>query len=195
MKRVFIAINLPEEIKEKIIGEQRRIMHMIPEEIRENSVKWEKKENFHITLAFLGNTSENEIIAINKVIRETIHNFKLKAIEIKSKFIKLNSNNPKEQKIIWLEIERDKGIMVLAERIRNELKKANLFSDGKNKFYPHITLGRIRKWIWQSIDPEEMPTINDRIEVSFLAKEISLIESKLSPRGANYSEISNFILQ
>jgi len=53
MHRIFIAINLPDNIKEKLASYQLKWPDL--------PIRWTKKENLHITLEFLGNLSDDEI--------------------------------------------------------------------------------------------------------------------------------------
>ncbi|MDP2909652.1 MAG: RNA 2',3'-cyclic phosphodiesterase [bacterium] len=58
MHRIFIAINLPEELKEELMKYKDRYFDL--------PVKWTKKENLHITLEFLGNIDEKNLPSIFK---------------------------------------------------------------------------------------------------------------------------------
>lgn len=81
--RVFIAINLPEDIKQKL-SEYEIKWPELP-------CRWTKKENLHITLAFLGYTTDEELVEVCKITKEVFFKPKLLA----SEFIKLtNSFSP-----------------------------------------------------------------------------------------------------
>ena len=56
MPKTFIAINLPEDIKEKLAEYQ--------ESWSELPIRWTKKENLHITLEFLGYLTEQKLIEV-----------------------------------------------------------------------------------------------------------------------------------
>ena len=60
--RIFVAINLPENIKGKLLSYK--------EKWPELPVKWTKKENLHITLFFLGNIFEKELMNVLKETQE-----------------------------------------------------------------------------------------------------------------------------
>jgi len=59
-KRIFIAINLPEKIKEELFDYKNKWSEL--------PVKWTKKENLHITLSFLGYIWDEDM---PKVLQET----------------------------------------------------------------------------------------------------------------------------
>lgn len=60
--RIFIAINLPEEIKNSLAKYQ--------EKWPELPIRWTKKENLHITLEFLGYLTEEELIELFQRTKE-----------------------------------------------------------------------------------------------------------------------------
>ena len=55
-RRIFIAINLPEEIKKKLVDYQSKWLEL--------PVRWTKKENIHITLEFLGYLTDEELFEL-----------------------------------------------------------------------------------------------------------------------------------
>ena len=189
-KRIFIAINLPEDIKRKIRKKEEEMKNLIPYELREKSVKWEKEENFHITILFIGNVNQQELPLIGKAIEKAVSG--LKKIKIEGESIAFNSENPLNQKIIWLRIKNSRELSILAAKIKKEVEKEIRLPFSKNNFYPHITLGRIRKWVWKMIDPEEIPSLGEEFNFSFFSDRVDLMESKLSKKGANYYLIESF---
>ncbi|MCJ7787087.1 RNA 2',3'-cyclic phosphodiesterase, partial [Patescibacteria group bacterium] len=60
--RVFIAINLPENIKKKLTDYQLKWPEL--------PCRWTKKENLHITLAFLGYLTDEELFEVCKITKE-----------------------------------------------------------------------------------------------------------------------------
>lgn len=54
-RRLFVAINLTEDIKERL----GRVVEQLKK--RGDPIKWETTEKLHITLKFLGNTKQNQI--------------------------------------------------------------------------------------------------------------------------------------
>ena len=153
MKRVFIAINLKEEIKQELESLKQEIVF-------ENEViKWVKKDNFHITLEFLGNMKEEDI---PNLVEKTEKKLKdVKSFTLKTEKICYDNIPPK---IIWVKVKE------------NEIVKNN----------PHITLGRIRTWAWKRIEIEERPEIERDVEIEFEVDSIEIMESVLKRQGPEY---------
>jgi 2'-5' RNA ligase len=65
-RRIFIAINLPKDIKEELFNFQKKFEW----EGSQWWAKWTKKDNLHITLEFLGYVNEKDLPAIFKKTEE-----------------------------------------------------------------------------------------------------------------------------
>ena len=72
--RTFIAIDLPQPLKENIDQIQTDLKQC------DLSFKWVKAENIHLTLKFLGNIEEKQLDDIKKIITEVAQNHK--ALEV-----------------------------------------------------------------------------------------------------------------
>lgn len=171
--RVFIAINLPENIKRSLAPFQKRWPE-IP-------VRWTRPENLHITLEFLGYVKDEELVEILKNTQE---------IALRHSVFDINLNKicygppNKPPRMIWAVGEESKELSSL---------KKDLGDD--QKFVPHITLGRLRKWEWQRLDSEDRPEINENIDLQFTVNSIELMESVLRRGGPEYKELSSFNLK
>ena len=60
--RIFIAINLPEDIKKELFS--------YSEKWQEFPAKWTAKDNLHITLEFLGALTDEEIGEVCAIVKE-----------------------------------------------------------------------------------------------------------------------------
>ncbi len=60
--RIFTAINLPEDIKGKLVDYQSKWPEL--------PIRWTKKNNLHITLEFLGYLSDDELLKICQDTKE-----------------------------------------------------------------------------------------------------------------------------
>jgi 2'-5' RNA ligase len=182
-RRLFIAINLPEEIKEEFEKFKKRFSGL--------PAKWVKKENLHLTLAFLGYVKEENL----PEIIETTKNVASKQAPFSSKIIKISYGPPKNfpPKMVWAIGERSENLQKLQENLKNALLKMKIpqLEEEERGFIPHITLARIRKWEFQQIEPEERPEIDEDLNFSFEVKSIEIMESHLKRGGAEYTVLES----
>lgn len=177
--RIFIAINLPENIKKQLANFQNQWPEL--------PAKWVRPENLHITLAFLGYILDEELTEVCGIVKEA-------ARTNDSFFVNLNKvvyGPPKKipPKMIWAEGEKSKELHKLQSDLEDLFfnESPNNFNNNKtNSFAPHITLGRIWQWDWSRIEPEELPDVNEEISFKFPVESIEIMESRLKKGGPEY---------
>lgn len=180
MNRLFVALKLPEEIKNKILLLRKEVLD-------DNKYNWQSKDKFHITLKFIGDIEEKE----TEKIAET-----LKLIQRHKKFncslsgfrVFFNNNNPS---ILWIGINLEERIKILVDEINKNLLSFNIPVD-KRRFKAHLTLLRISR-IYHSdfltkFQNFEVPNLN------FTIDEAALFKSELLPGSSHYTEIKKYNL-
>ncbi len=206
MRRIFIAINLPKEIKEKLADLEKEIADMFPEEASGPArigyaegvagggmIRWVKKDNLHLTLLFIGTVKDEEIPQISQIVRNAAQTQKSFSL----RFEKVGYGPPGKMppRLIWLDLEKEPGLLTLAEKLKTEMaEKGILRKIEKRGFSPHITLGRIRTWQWKRIEPEERPEIEKEISLDFEVKSIEVMESQLKRTGSEYARLESIAL-
>jgi 2'-5' RNA ligase len=163
--RIFLAINLPEPIKKKLLGFQR--------EWADLPVRWTKPANLHITLFFIGYVTDQEMLEICQLTRQIVQ--KHEPFEIKLERICLGP--PKRPpRMIWAEGQRNEAL----SKLKNDL--GEIGGNDYPIFRPHITLAR---------DLKTRPKINKEISLSFLVNSVEVMESHLSRGGAEYAVLES----
>ena len=177
-KRIFIAINLPKNIKRKLSVYQEKWPKL--------PIKWVKPNNLHITLVFIGSIRDEELSEVCKITKEAVSENSSFSINLNKIYYGPLGKFP--PRMIWAGGERIKELADLKNNLEKSLihTGTNFISENRN-FKPHITLGRIRQWEWRQIDPEEIPEINQDISLSFNVDSIEVMESQLSPKGSKYT--------
>ncbi len=183
MIRTFIALELPDEVKEKILSIRNEFYPF------DGKVKWEPKSKLHLTLKFLGDTDENNV--------DTIWDYVLRIIKTNQPFqMTFNGfgifRRDVQPKIFWAGFEKNKFIEKLADEINAECQKFG-FPAEKRKFNPHLTLLRIRGN--EKIDLL-YKIVNTKFEpIDFIANTIILYKSELKPSGSEYTVLKKFIIK
>ncbi len=189
--RIFIAINLPENIRKELAVYE----SMWPE----LPARWVKPENLHITLVFLGYILDQELLEVLRIVKSVVSrhsSFLLNLNKIcygppphQNKF-GTGLAQKKPPKMIWAEGEKSKELALLKDDLETSLSNESApvgFSPENRAFSPHITLSRIRTWQWRQMEPEERPEVNKDISLSFEVNSIEVMESQLKRGGSEYT--------
>jgi len=185
--RIFIAINLPENIKKELINFQSKWSEL--------PVRWVKLENLHITLAFLGYLSDEELLEIIKITKEVAQRNNSFSINLN----KICYGPPKKTppRMIWAEGEKSIELGKLQNNLENSLFSTpikNLKEPEARPYTPHITLGRIKQWEFRQIESEERPLVDEEINLTFEVNSIEVMESELKRGGAEYTILESIEL-
>ncbi len=182
-KRIFFAVNLPENVKEELFSYQEETKRSL-----DRGVRWVEKENLHITLLFLGSVKKEKL---ESVIAET-RKITEEPIDVSLKKISYIPPQKRNAKMIWA-VGESRGLVNLEKRIfKNILTIKNLTKD--HDFVPHVTLGRINLWDFRRIPMVQIPEINTDLEINFKIHRFQLMESKTLRTGPVYKTIEEFNL-
>ena len=178
--RLFIAIELPEHLKQEI--------GKVQEQLRKSGAdaNWTRPEGIHLTLKFLGEVEESRVPAIMIALAAACQGTGTLRVEIAGASAFPNVKKPR---VLWLgvqgDVERLGAVQVTVERAMTSLG----FEAEDKKFSPHLTLARIRfprpRDNWQ----QWIEAIRDVKLGGFEAGHVSLMKRELRRDGAVYTEI------
>jgi len=199
MKRLFVAINLPQDLKNKIekIVDSLKISVNQCENPRKSvaEIRFLPKENWHLTLVFLGYQPDEAINPILESLKETVKNFPEPTVEFE-KIIWAPPNKP--ARMIWLTgtKETSKNLAAIKTKLEDELVKNNVrFQRENRKYNTHLTLARFQQTrINADIDADSRRlniSVNQhsnqyKSALSLQAQSLDLMESHLKRTGAEY---------
>lgn len=178
--RTFIAINLPVDIKHYL-------MDLIDDLKRKNplsSIKWVEEENLHLTLFFLGELNEDQLLSLVKKLKEVV-NFSKFLLTLEKIGAFPNKQRPR---VLKVDLKRSDNLNTIIEAIQKIIKSLNLPIIDKKPFNSHITLGRIKSL--SKINGLDKTIKN----LSFEVKSIDLMSSELFEFGPRYSIIKSYNL-
>jgi len=107
--RIFIAINLPENVRKKLEDYQRKWPEL--------PIRWTKSYNLHVTLVFLGYLSDEEILEVCNVTREVA--FQNPQFSINLKKIIYGPPQKMPPRMIWVEGEKSIELGKLQKDLNN----------------------------------------------------------------------------
>ena len=178
--RAFIAIEPSLEVKNELV----RIIDILKR--ADGKVKWVTPENMHLTLKFIGNIKEDEIVGINKKIEAISGKFRSFEFDIDS----IGSfPDWRSSRVVWVGIDRgQKRLKTLVDSVEAGMEELG-FEKEKQEFKAHLTLGRV-KYIKNKKQFEQIAALIKVNRVSTRVSGISLFKSMLMPKGVIYTKLS-----
>ena len=174
MTRVFVAAELPEDVKKSLAAYEKSLMQS---DARLNPVD---PDISHITLKFIG-----EVDAVKlKKIGERLSGIGFSPYGMRLHGISFNS--PKSPRVVWINGSDGGRSAELAGIIEESLAGLGIPKEGR-QFKIHVTLARIKEY-----HPSLMPivkSLRDEAVAEFEITGFSLKKSVLTPKGPIYSDI------
>lgn len=182
--RRFIAIDMPEDVKASISGVIEKI------DQKSKGIRWVSAQHIHLTLKFLGDVKDELIQDIEKGLSSACMNHAPFNINIRGAGAFPNFKYPN---VLWIGIDQSEELKGLYEDIEESMSDLG-FEKEDRKFFPHLTIGRVKDR--KGIEPimEGLYTLKDAFFGSLEVKEVLLMRSILKPAGAEYSKIAGFKL-
>ena len=182
--RIFISVFVPKEIV--------NIKEMLKTTIDTRGIKirWIQDGNMHLTLKFIGNTTEESIDSINNAIHDLVKDTPFINLSISGTgcFSKRDRANT-----LWVGIKGDLDkLEQLIININNKLEPLG-FPIERRKFLPHIAIARINP------NQKKKPDISNFLNTTFMELpmkivKINLMQSQSFPKGSFYTILNtNFL--
>lgn len=179
-KRLFLAFNLPREVKLEV-GDYLGILKN-----KNRGVSWVAPEGLHVTLHFLGNLDEGRIGSLERRLAGRGGSFERPEFEIGEAGAFPGPDHPR---VVYLTLEQLNGRSAsdLQKFLGRRLSEEGIEPDGR-PWTPHITLGRAKDPRPLELPPHDFPV------KSFEIKTFELMESELGREGARYKELFSYDL-
>lgn len=179
MKRLFLAVSLPDEERKALSYEADAIEGDLPPGVNPRASGPDK---LHFTIIFLDSQEEEVIPDIIKALEKAVS--EMSPFEVRITKVDYNPGKS-EKRMVWAYGETPE-MSALRDRLSEALIEGGLvFPKFREELTPHITLVRF--------DPEEgLPDVSADLDMKFTAKSIELIESEW-PDGEEYHEVASAV--
>ena len=185
MKRTFIAIKIP--CGPRLSETYTKLRN----ELKNEKIKWVDDDKFHVTLFFLGDTSEEQISGVRQMLDQLITSFEAFEISLQGLGVFKNIHKPR---VLWAGIRDYEPLKKLKQNLDQEMKKLGFTPDDR-EFKPHLTLARI-KWIDDKNKLEHLILEHQEADFQKTAiQEVIFYESQLKKSGPVYTPIGKFPLK
>jgi 2'-5' RNA ligase len=187
--RCFIAIDIPEEIRAELAGLQKKLAGQV--DLRKGDVKWVEPEGIHLTLKFLGEIPDQQVVEVCNVVKEVAGRYQAFDFAVRE----AGSFGGRSARVLWIGAGLEcPELLELQQDLEDELADAGWPKEGR-QFSGHLTLCRIRN----SQAGEKLAKVIEQYEDYDLgtvyAGSIIVFESQLTPQGPIYTPLGDFKLQ
>ncbi|MCE9530154.1 MAG: RNA 2',3'-cyclic phosphodiesterase [Planctomycetes bacterium] len=133
--RTFIAVKLDAPMRQKAAALQKKLAVGAPD------VKWVEEKNLHLTLHFLGEVEELDVVSICRVVKKHAAEMPPFTIETAGLGAFPSLRRPRT---IWAGIsEGAEELKQLHERLEGPLLELGCYRREERAYSPHLTLGRL----------------------------------------------------
>ena len=186
--RLFVAVELPDEIRAALAALQDELRRHVPEGLR-----WVRPEGIHLTLKFLGETPAERLSAIQQALEQAAGASRPHTLSLGGLGTFGSGSRPQ---VLWIALDGDvEELGALQQQVEGGLEPLG-FSRERRPFAPHLTLARVRpesaraaaaplRGVLEAVRPP-------RGEMQ--VRELALMRSFLRPGGAVYRAVATFPL-
>lgn len=177
MPRLFIALDLPENRRATLQALQTDVL----------SARWTPPEQYHLTLRFIGDVSEEDIDTFGRVLDPVPGS----TFSLESPGLGVFPSR-RTPRVLFADIRRADALMTLQHGIDEALLCAGIDRADK-PFHPHVTVARLKRARPQAV----RRYLRDRGDFSLAPFPVSayyLYQSELTPDGAIHTRLATFSL-
>ena len=179
--RTFLALELPQTVRKKLSAHA----ELISGHDKLQQIRWLPKENYHLTLSFLGNLEYVVISSLQLKLEKNLSFIKV----IPFRFAEIApfpfSGTPK---IAAAMLEHSDELMQLQHNTAKCVRDVGIFLEHR-RFTPHVTLGRLKSRSRKSIafHPQQ-------IFLEGVSEKVVILQSELAPKRAFYTSLGEISL-
>jgi 2'-5' RNA ligase len=185
--RIFIALDIPGEIRARIIEFMERARSYAPE------ARWARPEGLHVTLKFVGEVSE----AKAQEIKNALATVKSGPFDVKFSSAGFFPT-PKSPRVFWIGVEGGQTIRTLAAAIDAATQEVGVAQEDRS-YNPHLTLARAgpERGASSLLRPlQHLLQSEASLHLGTMtAREFFLYRSELQKGGARYTKLERFGLE
>ena len=177
--RCFVAVELPEALKETIASRTERVRKSGAD------ARWVRAENFHLTLKFLGSVPEEMLPELREALAEAVRPYAGFRLGFRGAGVFPNRRQPR---VVWVGTYDSDRLVDLQRDIELALEPLG-FEAEKRPFSAHLTIGRLKSQKRRDFLLRELDELAEEDFGQFDVTEVALMKSTLKPGGAEYSRL------
>jgi 2'-5' RNA ligase len=187
--RLFVAMALPDDVKDAIERAQRQLRAAVPGRV----VRWTKRGQFHLTLRFLGNVEVARVDEVTVSIRSACAGFG--ALQLRAGQIGFFPD-ARRPRVVWVGVTDGRGRLADLHRAVEAATAGFTGEAPEPRFSGHVTLGRCR--MAKRSQAGILSTLARALEHTqfgeWTADHVELIRSEPLPEGSRYTTLASIPL-
>jgi 2'-5' RNA ligase len=183
--RLFVALAIPEPVKDELEKAQRELRGLLPQA----PVRWTRREQFHLTLRFLGNVEAQSLTALSQALTSAARAFA--PLQLRAEHVGFFPN-ARFPRVLWVGVRDTEGQLPALQQAVQSATVAFTTEEPEERFSPHVTLARMKK-LERSQAAElsrAAAAMNERLFGQWTSASLDLMRSQLSPQQAIHSVLT-----
>ena len=186
--RCFIAIDIDKKTKDALSDLQQQLRSKA--DIKKNDVKWVKPEAMHLTLKFLGEVEDDQIVDVCKAVQQAAAEHSSFELDIES----VGCFGGRNARVLWVGTGLgSEQLCQLQKDLEDRLAQAG-WPKEKRQFSGHLTLCRIKNPKAAVKLIEISRNYRDFKAGTILADSLRVYHSRLTPTGPVYTLLAKYKL-
>ena len=184
--RVFCAIDLPPDLKQKLADHANRLRQEV-----QVKASWTRPDNVHLTIKFLGNIAAANVARLSQAATRATQSLPPFNLTAEHCGVFPTHGPPR---VLWIGVSDPEGkLMRLHAQLEEECAIAG-FPIEARPFHPHLTIARLR----HSTNARTLGAAHRSLDFEpseIKASELLVIRSELGEAGSKYSVITRHPLR
>jgi 2'-5' RNA ligase len=184
--RLFVALPVSAEVKSTIERAQAELRRAIPD----TSARWAHRDQFHLTLRFLGNVEVSRVESLVKAMKTACQPFAPLRLTARKLGFFPNARSPR---VLWVgvEDEQEQRLPELSRALNASIQPFAV-ERPEESFVGHVSLARLNRMRRPEAEAliRAAKKLDGEIFGNWPAAQVELMRSELSPQGARHSVLA-----
>jgi 2'-5' RNA ligase len=186
--RVFIAIDIDDSIRAELNDLQHQLQSKA--DTKRNDVKWVSPKNVHLTLKFLGEIKDEQVVDVCNIVKDVAGRHKSFELAVES----VGCFGGRSARVLWVGFGQGKeGLLQLQKDLEERLASAG-WPPETREFTGHLTLCRVKNVKAGFKLAALIEDYKDFKLGTMPADSVCVYQSQLTPSGPVYTVLGNYKL-
>jgi len=187
--RVFIAIDINDEIRAGLGDLQQQLQDKA--NIKKGDVKWVTPGNIHLTLKFLGEIKDEQIVDVCNVVKDVAGRHESFELEVGT----VGSFGGKSARVVWVGLGEGRDSLLRLQKDLEQQLASSGWPPEQREFAGHLTLCRVKNSQAGVKLAAMTENYKDFMLGTILADSVNVYQSRLTPSGPIYTVLGNYKLK